>query len=425
MQTRWIAAVVTVLATAIAAPAAAQVVIHPEALPDLERVLLTAPDLDDGFTPGLQRARIVAADTTDSADVDARVGASLGGSTRATVTAAAGGTREAGPTYGALAMDGMLGIDVIKGLGVDLALAGALERSTHDFRPSPMPMRPAGSHLRRALDGEAWFVFGRGDGGWAVMPLALGIDDIELGALGDDLGTGAIDRQRTRHVGAAIGYRAYDDRIPDATIAVHVDGTRTDVTTDTGRSTVEHVAVTLRAEGLATSASALPVPLIGVPGTGLGFTLELGRAWLHDTTTDEHGKIWIGTFGVVAAGTLGGIGGVAVSVAPSHTPDGGKLARLWRLEARYDRCMARVCADATAALAWIDPLHGPSTASIAEHQATARLTYAVHPFIRVGFDYRLTHHGAADAGYDHAVGLVLELGGYTGPVHAAQRARQP
>ena len=41
------------------------------------------------------------------------------------------------------------------------------------------------------------------------------------------------------------------------------------------------------------------------------------------------------------------------------------------------------------------------TASVSEHQGTARLTYEVHPFIRVGFDYRVTHHGTADAGYDH------------------------
>ena len=52
---------------------------------------------------------------------------------------------------------------------------------------------------------------------------------------------------------------------------------------------------------------------------------------------------------------------------------------------------------------------------MSEHQVTARVTYGIHPLARFGVDFRLTHRGRWDTGYDPAVGVVVELGGYTGP----------
>jgi hypothetical protein len=400
-----------------AGPAAGQVAIRPEVLPDLEPELLTDDDLEAeaDWHPGLQRGRLDGAFRDGTADVDAAVGASAGAGTRLVLSGAAG-TRDARAAYGALGGLLALGLGSAKGMGVDLAIRGALERSTIDYRPSPMPMRPAGSRYLRSVDGEAWFALRRGDGGWAFSPAGFALEDIRYGLPGGPLGTAPLDRARTWHYRAAYGYRLYDDKLPDATFAARADISRTALTTDGTERVVQHVTLALAADGATTSGTPMAFPIIGTPGVGLGFSLVLGQTWMEHRMTGQTDKIFSGRIAVSGAGPHGGTGGVGFSVGPGATPDGAYLARLWRVEARYGTSYFGVCGSAHASLSWLEPLEAdPTYATVSEHQLGARVTYRVHPFIRVGGDYRVTHHGAWDTAYDYEFGGVVELGGFAGP----------
>jgi len=409
-----------VLASSIAAaPAGAQVTLRPEAMPDLEQLELTAPELECTWRPGVQLGRIDAVVGGGGAALEVALGARPSRSSRLAITASTGATRETHPAFGALAVDGRIGLGPATGAGADVAVHGRLERSAVDYRPAPVPMRPPGSLALHELDGELWLTRRHGDYGWAFMPLAYGIEHAVYGPAGKPLGTAAIDRALTQRLGAGVGIRAYENELADGTIVARVDLARTELGAAANGQVIEQVAASLDVDGgAATSLTPRRVPLLpdSVKATALAVDLAIGFAAMHHVTGGERDTIFTGTAGMVATSAGGTTAGAGVSVGPGYTVDGAHLARLWRIEGRYGTCAGRLCGGAQVALSWLEPLLTRAVPSIAEHQIDGRVTYAVTRRIRVGLDYRVSHRGAWDRDFAHAIGAVLELGGsYGGP----------
>jgi hypothetical protein len=413
-------AAVLVILLVLAGRADARVEISSDAMPDLEALRLTAAEVECDWRPGVQAARVAVAVRDDAADVAVGLGVRPTRSTRVAVVAAAGAVERAELAHGSIAMTADAGIGPTRGLGVDLAIAGWLERTARDIRALPMPMRPYGGHERAGFDVTPWITSRHSDHGWAVMPLSYGLDVAEYGRFDKKQSASAVAQHAVTHrLGAAVALRGYEaGELANGTVAARVDAAFTELTSDLGGDSIEHVRARLTLDGAATSATPLPLPgLPMVRATALALDLGLGFAVMRNRARDQHATIFDANLGVVFERPGGTILGAGVSVGPSHTADATHLARLWRIEARAGTCAGPVCGEARAALGWLEALDSDAAdPSRTEHLLSGRTTYALTRTLRVGLDYRVSRIGI----WDHSLGAVLELGGrFGGPAPRA------
>jgi hypothetical protein len=398
----------------VARLAVAQVDVGFGTIPDLETLSLTATEMDCEWNAGIQAARAAVVARPDAVDARVGVGVRPTDGSRVRITGDAG--RRGSASHGTVDAAGSVGLGPRNGRGFDLAMHGRLERVGPDVRPVPMPMQPHATRSLQAIDASAWITRRHGDHGWAFMPLSVGVEDAHYDhpvPFASPTVKAGVERALTGRAAIAFGLRGYENELADGTIAARVEAARTALFTGPRRELVDQLVAKATLDFAATSKHGSRPSLLGPhrAATGIAVNVGVGAATMRQRTTGEHATIFAIDLGAVARHANGTVVGFGASIGPGHSPDGVRLARMFRLEGRLARCLGPLCGEGRAALSWLAMLGAPDAHSTTEHQLAAKLTYAIGGGVRAGVQYD-AHFDIEDdiqrRGWRRSIGAVLE-----------------